>query len=87
MARFKPILMEKITREEQAEKEQQELKDTYGIADASVSVRKKGIQDYGISAIKGLGYLLYVILVFLGIVIWINPTSREILLGLVGFGG
>lgn len=84
MARFKPILMEKISRLEQAEQEQRELKQEYGIAADDVVVRKKNIKDYAISILKGIGYFIYIILVFLGIVTLINPISRDILLGLLG---
>lgn len=84
MARFKPILMEKISRMEQAEQEQRKLKQEYGIAADDVVVRKKNVKDYAISAIKGIGYLAYVILVFLGIVTLVNPISRDILLSLLG---
>lgn len=84
MARFKPILMEKISRLEQAEQEQQELKQEYGITADDVVVRKKNIKDYAISILKGIGYFIYIILVFLGIVTLINPISRDILLGLLG---
>lgn len=84
MARFKPILMEKISRLEQAEQEQRELKQEYGITADDVVVRKKNIKDYAISILKGIGYFIYIILVFLGIVTLINPISRDILLGLLG---
>lgn len=87
MTRFNPVLMEKIASEEQAEREQRELKEAYGIVAEDVSVRKKGLKDYAFSAIRGLGYLLYVVLVFLGIVTWINPVSRGMILELLGMGG
>lgn len=83
MARFKPILMEKISRLEQAEQEQRELKQEYGIAADDVVVRKKNIKDYAISILKGIGYFIYIILVFLGIVTLINPISRDIFLGML----
>ena len=84
MARFKPILMEKISRLEQAEQEQRELKQEYGIAADDVVVSKKNIKDYAISILKGIGYFIYIILVFLGIVTLINPISRDIFLGMLG---
>lgn len=84
MARFKPILMEKISRLEQAEQEQRELKQEYGIAADDVVVRKKNIKDYAISILKWIGYFIYIILVFLGIVTLINPISRDIFLGMLG---
>lgn len=86
VARFKTdILMSGIRRKEEEEKAQQELKEEYGIMEeAGVTVRKKGLRDYSISALKGIGYLIYVLLVFFGLVTVINPISRQILLDFVG---
>ena len=85
MARYKPILMEKIHRAEAEEKKQRELKEELGIIpDDTIIIKKKGISDYLLSVLKGFGYLIYVILVFLGIVTVINPVSRDLLLKMLG---
>lgn len=87
MARFKEdILMAGIRQKEEEEEKQRALKEEYGIIEeADVMVMKKGIRDYAASAIKGAGYLIYVLLVFFGLITVINPVSRQILLELVGF--
>lgn len=84
MARYKKILVEKIVEERKAEEEQRNLRTFVGIDDETVIVKKKSITDYIISFIKSIGYFIFIIFVFFGIVLIVNPISRDILLNLFG---
>lgn len=84
--RYQPILMLRLEEEERALAEQNELKKRAGIVSESdeITVTEKTITDY----VKQIGYVIasgiFIILVFIGMLMVLNPSSREILLGTFG---
>lgn len=85
MARFKTHLAAKLEQENTASQKQELLKRESGIADddQKLHVREKNILDYAKDVLIGILYILFIILVFIGLTTLINPMSREILLGMI----
>lgn len=83
MAKFNPILMKKVEREEQEEKKQEQLKEEVGIDDDRIVLKEKNWKDYGKQFFRCLIYILFVILVFVGIVATLNPTSQAIMKSII----
>lgn len=84
MGRFKKRLVLLTEAEEQAKKKQETLKKQNGIPEDGneMQVREKNAKDYLLGFLRGAIYVLFTILVFIGLVTLINPGSRSILLDL-----
>lgn len=85
MGRFKKRLIMLTEAEEQAEKKQETLKKQNGIPENGngVQVREKNAKDYLFGFLRGIIYVLFTILVFIGLVTFINPGSRSMLFDMV----
>ena len=85
MGRFKKRLIMLTEAEEQAEKKQETLKKQNGIPENGngVQVREKNAKDYLFGFLRGIIYVLFTILVFIGLVTFSNPGSRSMLFDMV----
>lgn len=79
MAKFKPSLIDKVKEEYQKEERQNKLRMEAGITDQTVMVKEKGSSDYGKAVIWVIIYTILIILAFLGVLMVLNPESREVL--------
>ena len=85
--RYKPILMTRIEEEKRRLKENLLLSEEAGVIRSTydIVVKKKSVSDY----IKEISHIVFsvvfLVLVFLGLLVLLNPTSREILLSILKF--
>ena len=85
--RYKPILMTRIEEEERRLKENLLLSEEAGVIRSTddIVVKKKSVSDY----IKEISHIVFsavfLVLVFLGLLVLLNPNSREILLNILTF--
>lgn len=78
--RYKSILGEKVKREQAEEEKEKKLKNDAGIESDNVTVRIKGAKDYIVGILRTIFFTIFIILIFIGIVTIINPTSRYMIL-------
>ena len=85
--RYKPILMTRIEEEEKHLKENLLLSEEAGVIQSAddIVVKKKNVNDY-VKEISRIAFsAVFLVLVFLGLLVLLNPTSREILLNILTF--
>ena len=85
--RYKPILMTRIEEEERQLKENLLLSEEAGVIRSAdnIVVKKKNAGDY-IREISNIFFsAVFLMLVFVGLLVLLNPTSREILLNIFTF--
>ena len=77
--------MEQQEAEEQAKKKQETLKKQNGIPEDGngMQVREKNAKDYLFGFLRGIIYVLFTVLVFIGLVTLINPGSRSMLFNMI----
>lgn len=85
MGRFKKRLVLLTEAEEQAKKKQETLKKQNGIPEYGngMQVREKNAKDYLFGFLRGIIYVLFTVLVFIGLVTLINPGSRSMLFNMI----
>lgn len=81
--RYKPILQNKIEIEERKEEQQKALQERVGISDKTVKLKERGAKGYLWLIVKGIGYFIFVAMIFLGIVTILYPETRNLLLEFV----
>lgn len=81
--RYNPILMQKVTEEKKEENEQKRLKEETGINDQDVVLKKRGVKDYAVLALRSLLYAVAIALIFAGVVTALNPASRQVIIDML----
>lgn len=79
MAKFNPILMQKVAENQKQESEQEKLKEETGIDDQDIVLKKRGVLDYTIAFLHCILYVIFVSLIFIGLITVLNPASRQVI--------
>lgn len=85
MRRYKKRLVMLTDEENKAKKKQKTLRKQNGMSEDEDGrqVREKNLKDYLVGFIRGIGYLLFTIFIFIGLVTLINPGSRSLILDFI----
>lgn len=77
--KFNSILMQKVTEEKRKESKQGKWKEQAGIDSQEIIIKKKNVRDYIILAVHFIMCALIIMLIFIGLVTALNPTSRQVI--------
>ncbi len=82
--RYQRILMERISDEEEKEREEIILQKEAGIItpEGELVITRKAITDYIRQTVNIITSGLYICLIFIGILVLLNPSSRDMILKL-----
>ena len=85
--RYKPILMARVEEEKRQLKESMLLSEEAGVIQSTddIVVKKKNFKDYVRDVTNIAISAVYLTLIFLGLLVLLNPTSRDILLKIASF--
>ena len=82
MAKYKRILVSKLEAEKRNEKKQEQLRKESGITNTDIQLKERTWISYMLDAGHSVLYFISVILAFIGIIMVLNPESRNILMRL-----
>lgn len=80
MAKYKKILVSKLEAEKRKEKKQEQLRKESGITNTDIQLTERSWVSYLLDAGHSVVYFVSVILAFIGIIMVLNPESRNILM-------
>ncbi len=85
--RYKPILMARVEEEERQLKESLLLSEEAGVIQSTddIVVKKKNFKDYVRDVTNIAVSAVFLVFVFIGLLVLLNPTTREILLEIASF--
>lgn len=79
MAKFNTILVKKIAADRKQESKQEKIKEEVGISDQDVFLKKRSAKDYAIAFLHCILYMVFIALIFIGLITALNPASRQII--------